>query len=94
MQENQAEVVSKFTLEEPNGMNGVTWIEYEYNGETYNEPVIISFKDIITLFRNEGIEPSDEGIYQFTKTPVTLGAYFVIEIDDASFSLRSCFINS
>ena len=87
-------VVSDFEIEEPNCMNGVPWISYVDNGEECNEPIFISFKDLAMLFRNEGIEPDggNDGRYHFTKTPVMLGNYFGIEIDDALFSLRSCFV--
>lgn len=87
-------VVSDFEIEEPNCMNGVTWISYVDNGETCNVPIFISFKDLATLFRNEGIEPDggNDGRYHFTKTPVMLGNDFGIEIDDALFSFRSCFV--
>lgn len=85
-------VVTDFELEEGNCMSGTTWISFTYNGERFEEPVFISFKDILTLFRNEGTEPDDEhdGRYRFTRTPVALGASFWIEIDEACFGIRHC----
>ncbi len=57
------------------------WIFYKEDGKDRQEPVIVSFKDIFTLFRNEGIEPDDnhEELYHFTRTTVVLGANYSIE---------------
>lgn len=83
-------IIKEFDLEECNGFGGMPWIFYKEDGEDRQEPVIISFKDILTLFRNEGTEPDDnhDGRYRFTKTTVTLGANCGIEIEEAFFYAR------
>lgn len=75
-------------------MNGVPWISYVDNGEKCKGPIFISFMDLAPLFRNEGLEPDggNDGRYHFTKTPVMLGNYYGIAIDDAFFQLRDCFV--
>lgn len=83
-------IIKEFDLEECNGFGGMPWIFYKGAGKDCQEPVIISFKDILTLFRNEGTEPDDnhDGRYRFTKTTVALGANCGIEIGEALFYAR------
>lgn len=82
--------IQEFDLEECNGFGGMPWIFYKGAGKDCQEPVIISFKDIFTLFRNEGIEPDDNhnGRYHFSKTTIALGVYCGIELEEAFFYAR------
>ena len=50
-------VVDEYDIEEGNGVTGMPWISYKDGNENCEEPIIISFKDIVTLFKNEGNEP-------------------------------------
>lgn len=87
-------ILNEFDLVECNPMDGMPWVHYEKNGEHFQEPVIVSFRDIFILFHNEGVEPDDEhdGRYHFTKTRVELGANFGIEIGEAFFTARAMHI--
>ena len=75
--------VTEFDLDDGSGENGtgVPRIHYVHDGEECQEVIHISFKDIMTLFRNEGIDPDDkhDGRYHFVKTPVTLNNFGFIK---------------
>ena len=90
-------VVDEYDIEEANGVAGMPWISYKDGNENREEPIIISFKDIVTLFKNEGKEPDggEDGRYHFTKTRLVLGSYYCVETsEEATITLRHAHIEA